>query len=451
MTVEGATTNRKSIGKHFEGIRKFFQCLAMSVAMFSATSALSQLHVTFAPNAQYSLIAPGGRARFTRELVGLHMHRSELSGNWPDVAFGSWRMVSAYAEWMYVEPSLGNWQFAKLDGYVARATSVGLSITLPLAVTPRWASARPDEPGIYGPGTAAEPADLERWRTYVRTVAARYAGRIHSYEVHNEANTTPFWTGGIPKLVELTRIAREEIRMADPKALVIAPSGVGLDKRISWVRDFLSAGGAQYVDIASYHLYHSPMAPEAMVPRLQEMRTQLAAAGFASMPLWNTEAGYFVETRPDSPQPKWDKSERPYVIDADTAGQYVVRAMLLARVLGIERFYWYAWDSEKLGFLEPGSKARRPAARALERAATILLRSDVKRCDRSAGGLWTCQLVMANGKNARAVWTDPGAAPKVQSVALAGPATVYMFDGEPAQAQAQGSVQADGSVRLIVE
>ena len=58
---------------------------------------------------------------------------------------------------------------------------------------------------------------------------------------------------------------------------------------------------------------------------------------------------------------------------------------------------------------------------------------------------------MANGKAARAVWTDVGANPKVQTVALATAATVFMFDGEPAQAQAQGSVQADASVRLIVE
>lgn len=360
-------------------------------------------------------------------------------------------MWDAYAGWAWLEPTQGAWQFAKLDSYIARTAAAGISVLLPLGVTPRWASARPGEPGIYGPGTSAEPADMELWRKYVRMVASRYAGKVAAYEVLNEANTTPFWTGGIPKLVEMTRIAREEIRRADLKALLVAPSGVGLDKRITWVRDFLAAGGAQQVDVASYHLYHTPMPPEAIVQPALEMHDQLAKAGFQNIPLWNTETGYFIEARPESAQPKWQDNERPYVISAETAGQYVVRTMLLARVLGFERFYWYAWDNDKLGFIEPGNKRLRPNAKALQRAVTVLLRSEIKRCDRSVVGLWTCQLVMANGKAARAVWTDVGANPKVQTVALATAATVFMFDGEPAQAQAQGSVQADASVRLIVE
>lgn len=424
---------------------------ALLGALLAASPALPQLHVTSPPNTTYSLVAPGGSARFGRDFFGMHMHRSEQPGNWPDIAIGSWRLWDSYSAWFWLEPTSGNWQFDKLDAYVERARAAGVSLLLPLGVTPRWASARPDEAGIYGQGSSAEPADLERWRGYVRRVATRYAGKVAAYEIGNEANTTPFWTGGIPKLVELTRIAREEIRRADPKALLVAPSGVGLDKRIVWVRDFLAAGGAQYVDVASFHLYHSPMSPEAMVPRLMEMREQLAAAGFQNMPLWNTEAGYYIEARPDSPQPKWQANERPYVVTAETAGQYVVRSMLLARVLGFERFYWYAWDNDKFGFIEPGSKRKRPNAQALERAIAVLLRSDIRRCDRTATGLWTCQLVLANGKAARAVWTDAGATPAIQNVALAGPATVYQFDAEPAQAQALGSVPADASVRLIVE
>ena len=420
-------------------------------ALLAAAPALPQAFELFPANTQYSLVPPGGSARFTRDFFGMHMHRSEQSGNWPDLAFGSWRLWDAYAQWFWLEPSPGAWQFAKLDSYIARASAAGISILLPLGVTPRWASARPDEPGIYAPGSSAEPANMEHWRNYVRTVAARYAGRIAAYEIGNEANTTPFWTVGIPKLVEMTRIAREEIKRADPNALLVAPSGTGLDKRVVWVRDFLAAGGAQYIDVASYHLYHSPMPPEAMVPRVLEMQDHMAKAGYKDVPLWNTEAGYFIDVRPETPQPKWLPGERPYVTTAETAGLYAVRSMLLARVLGFQRFYWYSWDNEKMGFIEPGSKRRRLNAQALDRAITVLLRSEIKRCDRSALGLWTCQMVMANGKAARAVWTDAGAIPKVQTVAMAGLATVYMFDGEPAQAQVQGSIQADASVRLIVE
>ena len=425
--------------------------LVVLAAAAGTTQVMAQAHTLFPPTTQYNLTAPAGGARFSRDFFGMHMHRSEQTGNWPDLAFGSWRLWDSYSGWAWLEPTQGSWQFTKLDGYVLRATTAGVSLLLPLGVTPRWASARPNEPGIYGPGMAAEPADMERWRTYVRLVATRYSGRIAAYEILNEANTPPFYTGSMEKLVEMTRIAREEIGRADPKALLVAPSGVGLDKRIAWVRDFLVAGGAQYVDVASFHLYHSPMPPEAMVPRILEMRDQLAKAGFGNVPLWNTEAGYYIDVRPGGPQPKWSPNERPYVVNVDEAGQFVVRAMLLARVLGFERYYWYSWDNEKMGFIEPGSKAWRPNARALDRAINVLLRSEVRRCDRTSGGMWTCQIVLANGKAARAVWTDSVASPKVQSLPLAAPATVMMFDGEPAQTQAQGSVPVDGSVRLIIE
>lgn len=430
---------------------RILRCAAASSLLFGTTQALPQAFTIFAPNTPFSLIAPGGSARFNREFFGMHMHRSELPGNWPDLAFGSWRLWDSYSGWMWLEPTPGAWQFAKLDAYVARAASTGVSVLLPLGVVPRWASARPNEVGIYGTGTSAEPADMARWRDYVRIVAMRYAGKIAAYEVLNEANTTPFYTGSITTLVEMTRIAREEIRRADPKALLVAPSGVGLDKRISWVRDFLAAGGAQYVDVASFHLYHPPMPPESMVPRLLEMRDQLTAGGFQNIPLWNTESGYYVDALPGNPQPNWAPNERPYVISREAAGQYVMRAMLLARVLGFERFYWYAWDNEKLGFIEPGSKRWRPSAIALKRATVVLLRSDLKRCDRTPSGLWTCQLVLANGKTARAIWTDSVASPQVQTVPLAAPATVMQFDSEPGELQAQDHVQADGSVRLVIE
>ncbi|MCY7307445.1 MAG: endo-1,4-beta-xylanase [Rhodoferax sp.] len=430
---------------------QFWRVVVALCAALPAAPALPQAFTLFPANTAYTLEAPAGGGKLSREFFGMHMHRSEEPGNWPDIAFGSWRLWDAYAGWAWLEPALGNWQFAKLDGYIARATSAGITVLLPLGVTPRWASARPNEPGIYGQGMSAEPADMERWRQYVRVVATRYAGRVAAYQVLNEANTTPFYTGTIGKLVEMTRIAREEIRRADPKALLVAPSGVGLDKRVAWVRDFLAAGGAQYVDAASFHLYHSPMPPEAMVPRIMEMRDQLAAGGFQNIPLWNTETGYFTDAQANSPQPKWTPSERQYVTTNEAAGQYAVRAMLLARVLGFERFYWYAWDNEKLGFIEPGSKTRRPIARALERAIVILLRSEVKRCDRSVTGLWNCQLVLANGKNARAVWTDAGASPKVQTISLVAPATIIKLDGEPIRIEGQSIVEADGSVRLILE
>ncbi|CAN0471445.1 unnamed protein product, partial [Phaeothamnion confervicola] len=64
--------------------------------MLAAAPVLPQAFELFPANTQYSLVAPGGAARFTRDFFGMHMHRSEQAGNWPDLAFGSWRLWDAY-------------------------------------------------------------------------------------------------------------------------------------------------------------------------------------------------------------------------------------------------------------------------------------------------------------------------------------------------------------------
>src|SRR5436309_10457792 len=40
---------------------------------------------------------------------------------WPDVPFGSWRLLAAYVDWPNLEPSKGEWQFTALDKMVAMA------------------------------------------------------------------------------------------------------------------------------------------------------------------------------------------------------------------------------------------------------------------------------------------------------------------------------------------
>ena len=131
----------------------------------------------------------------------------------PSGAGGLW---DAYVTWPNLEPARGKWDFSRLDKYVAIAEKRGVSILLPLGLTPAWASARPAEASNYKPGNAAEPSNLELWRNYVRTVASRYKGRIRTYELWNEPNIPKFFSGSVDMLVKLTQIAREELKKVDP-------------------------------------------------------------------------------------------------------------------------------------------------------------------------------------------------------------------------------------------
>lgn len=392
------------------------------------------------------LTPPGGNAKFPRSFFGMHVHNRTATPNWPTIPIGSLRLWDARVNWAHLEPNPGAWQFRRLDDYFSWAESHAVDIVLPLGITPRWASARPDEPGAYGPGTAAEPYNLELWRNYVRTLAQRYSGRVFAYEISNEANISSFYSGSKETLAQMVRIASEEIRRYSPSSLIVAPSGVGLDQRVAWPSQIMASGLSGAVDIASFHLYHTNQTPEAMIVPAQKIRSQLAAAGFANIPIWNTETGYWLANNQES----WSAEELKNVASIDKVAQYIPRDMLLARALGFERYYWYAWDSTKMGFIDlPYGKPRSTAA-ILGQSINNLMRATLQRCERSSRGIWTCFLTAANGKQMQAVWTDPSG-PQDQEIAAPFDGRWALLDGKDNwQSTAAGTTVKIGPMVVLI-
>jgi hypothetical protein len=360
-----------------------------------------------------ALTPPAGAGTFTSAFFGIHVHNTGPIRRWPDIPFGSIRLWDARVNWPNLEPRKGQWDFVRLDEFVAWAESRRMEVVLPLGVTPRWASSRPDEPGAYGPGLAAEPVDIESWRSYVSKVSQRYRGRIAAYEIWNEANTKPFFSGTPQSLAQLTLAASEEVRRADPSARVIAPSGVGLDARVAWPSQILGLGVAQAVDAASFHTYHGGQPPETMIEPLLKLKALNKAAGFGAVPMWNTEFGYWMS----NDRASWAEFERRNELSEQTAADYMPRDLLLAAALGFQRFFWYSWDDSKMGLLEPGTFAHRRIADVLEQSIRLLTDWTLESCNRNATGMWTCKLTSASGRSMLALWVDPSAAQKVQSLA----------------------------------
>lgn len=359
-----------------------------------------------------SLIVPNEKGTFSRAFFGMHVHNSGNSRNWPNIPIGSIRLWDADVTWKSLEPEKGTWNFKKLDEYVEWAQSHEVEVLLVLGVPPLWASARPNEIGAYGPGSAAEPYNIEEWRNYVRTVAHRYRGRIAGYQVWNEANLPEFYTGSIEALVKLVSVANEEVGMVDPKAIVVAPSGQGLDGRELWISRLAKLDIGRLVDVVSYHLYHSPRFPESIISPVLNMKKLNASAGLAAMPIWNTESGYWMPNK----LVKWTTYEQKNEVSLDVAAQYLPRDMLLSRALGFERFYWYAWDNTKMGFRDPVTKTNRPLALVLSQFFNALKDTSLRRCDRNTLGLWSCQLTGANGLKLVALWIDPSAEQQQQNI-----------------------------------
>ncbi|TMQ07218.1 MAG: hypothetical protein E6J90_43915 [Deltaproteobacteria bacterium] len=355
------------------------------VAAVLVWPALAALVARAAPGPEPAeLTVERGRGPVPASYVGLHIHHAASGTAWPSVPFASWRLWDAYAVWPWLEDSRGHWQWQTLDRLIQLAEQHQIEVVLPLGLSPTWASARPAEPSAYGrPGFAAEPADLDDWRHYVESVASRYTGRVHVYEIWNEPNLARFYSGDVAHMLQLCRTAYAIIKRVDPAARVVSPSATGSDG-VRWLDRFLAAGGADCFDVVGFHLYVWPEAPEAIVPLVAKVQEVLLRRGVADRPLWNTETGWYIaHARPASPGHAGALSE-------SEAAATVARALVLARAAGVERFYWYSWDSEDMGLVD--HDLARPAAVALAEVEHWLIGAVLDGCRRSSDGTWTCRL-----------------------------------------------------------
>ncbi len=334
-------------------------------------------------------------------LFGMHIHYmvspkgTDQLTPWPSVPVPAWRLWDARVTWPDLEPSKGQWRFENLDRSVALAAAHHTDVLLTLGLTPRWASARPQEPSGYAAGYAAEPKDLEDWRTFVRTVATRYKGRIHAYEIWNEPNVRKFWTGSIDQLVTLTREASIIIHSIDPQAVVVSQPATGFPG-IKWLPEFLSKGG-QYVDVIGYHFYLTPKPPEATLQLVDAIKKVMSESGVQDKPLWDTEAGWLP----------------PAQVEPEIGAAYLARSYIVLWADGVQRFYWYAWDnhtSVALQTTDRDNQTLTPAGQAFDTIQNWLVGARMDWCKIDVEQTWQCQL-NRDGTLQWIVWNPDGTEP----------------------------------------
>jgi hypothetical protein len=350
-----------------------------------------------APVRSVSISAPKQPVPAT--FFGLHIHHLNSGTPWPVIPFGTWRLWDAHAAWIDLEPQPGKWNFEKLDGLIAAAEEHQISVLMPLGTPPQWASARPAEPGPYGPGTAAEPARIEDWRNYVRTVATRYKGRIHYYELWNEANAD-FFTGRVDTLLQLSREAYTILKEIDPGILVVSPSGTAGEHGVKWLSQYLVAGGGESADIIGFHFYVSPR-PELLIGLIRHVEYVMRQNGLGDKPLWNTETGWLIQNHQNDVA--FNPSYGP-VLNQQQAAAYLARAFLLGWASGLQRFYWYAWDNWNMGLTEPGGKVLKAPALAYGEVEDWLLGAVMNSCTSDEAGTWTCEISRGGGYRAWVLW-----------------------------------------------
>lgn len=364
-----------------------------------------------------ALPVSGASTPLSARYFGMHIFYPHLDTKWPVVPFGSLRVWDTPGTtWADIEPVQGQMKFASLDRIVDLASAHHVSVLYTLGQTPAWASKRPFEGASRGSGRAAEPRDLADWEAYVRAVATRYRGRIQAYEIWNEPRfndlypwrNAGFFSGSAESMVSLSRVAYRVIKEVDPSAIVVSPAMDGESHGLKKFDLFLKKGGGNWFDVVGWHFYLlSSTRPEALVAHHRDIRKLLALHGLSQKPIWNTETGVLVNYgKPVKPMDSVGILSK--VMSPAEATNYMVRAMTMLAGEGIERFYWFAWDSGSMGMLS-ALQPRNPSEIAYAYGALDrwLVGAQIEPCRLVADGVWGCR-VQRGGRDAHIVWSANG-------------------------------------------
>ena len=184
------------------------------------------------------------------------------------------RHVRTDLDWNQVEAIKGSWNFERWDAFVKEAEKQGISILPILGGTqPRRGS-----PLVK---------HMDDWKTYLKTVLARYPGLTH-WEVVNEPNLGEFSQPEIyaPFLKE----SFQTIKTVRPDAVVT--TGGWADIPLPYLDRMLKSGGTGSFDIMNVHPYYWKNYPEASLAfELDQLRKLMQKYG-PEKKIWITETGY---------------------------------------------------------------------------------------------------------------------------------------------------------------
>jgi len=398
---------------------RLFVLLLFSILFLQSAVAVDEQLMLKKSNAASLLAMPVNKvsARLVQEIsseyFGMHVHRPDLNKSWPLSNVHSWRLWDIYTGWKDIELKNGQFDFVKLDAIVEFSKKNNISLLLPLGVTPEWASSRPREKCAYGFGCAAEPTDMMHWRRYIKTVASRYNGVIFDYELLNEVNLKPFWSGSLDTLLEMQKIAYVELKAINPKNRLIGPSMTGnSESELSKWDKYLAMGAGEYLDIVSYHLYVPTSDPEVAYGLVERLYQIMARHNLKNKPLWNTESGWLIENLL-GPEISNSYSAEWLRLDQGNAIAIVLRANIIALTQGVSRFFWYSYDHTDMGLTELKSKHKKAAAFAYQNLALQLMGSKAQGCSIDRSVVWICKFTNSTNLALFYVWTTDESVNKI--------------------------------------
>jgi hypothetical protein len=195
------------------------------------------------------------------------------------------RVLRVSIPWDAVEPEKDRYDWTFWDQLVHLANQAGVRLLPYVAYTPKW-NARPEIAAHW----TSPPRDLGEFSQLMELLAARYRGRIHSWEIWNEPDNRDYWGGSVEEYGRLLAAGARAVHKADPDARVV--SG-GLASRMPFLQKLIEQGSAAQVDVINLHGYFETWSPSPLeaLPAYLSSAAQ-AARGRGPRSLWAAEVGY---------------------------------------------------------------------------------------------------------------------------------------------------------------
>jgi hypothetical protein len=440
-----------------------------------------------------------------RTFFGMHINR--ISTPWPDVPFGSLRMLGNLTTWFHIEGDARNrYDWRMLDAWLEAARAHNADVMYTFSRTPAWAARNAHS--TCGPSRdeadCSPPADLNAsapcqgplrgttttdcyFKEFATSLldhvcsgkAPNKSCRIVAFSCWNEPNLDGFWIGTYAESAKMCSDMVQIVKAQCQNCVTLTPdisaatSGDTKDNGDSrsydeWFRNFLAA----YRQYGNY--------PDATAVHLYAARTH----GIVPAPFPETFAGSGCPHEDRSPvcpdtllgkietmraimnqngmgaKPVWTTEggwgTNGEMRDPDAQAAYVARWLILQASAGVERAYWYMWDMgsdpQAWGGLWDQQHGTYKAGIAYGQVYWWLVGSRFMRPCSADHSVWTCDLVRGDGRQERIVWNDSRSYETgVTWKYAAGSPFIQVRDLDGHEAPINGGTVAIGSKPVLLE
>ena len=182
---------------------------------------------------------------------------------------------------------------------------------------------------------SSDPTQQSKNLAGLAQIVAHYHNDVKYWEPRNEPN---YAYSGADYVNKELKPFYQTVKSVDPTCKVLGPAVVTIGPYgLSWLEDFLKAGGGNYIDAFSFHAYNNVNGDLTLTRQsLDALNALLTKYGIGGIEKWQTEQGYFAAVY-GAYQPRLQ-------------GRWTMLQMMVYEQYGIPKEHNHLWYDKSHGF-----------------------------------------------------------------------------------------------------